>query len=226
MRRRGGQGTGRGADAANDAGDGFWKSRPINPKTASTGKAGFGKEDAVRTGRFVLYFILVYLVASLALDAVLPTPALEAAVANNVLFLLSQGGYSGGVTGGETAVIALANGAKIEIGELCTGRMETLLIVSAIIASAGIAWRKRLLGAAVAAACAVVFNHMRIAGTALLILGSGDTAMVEFAHNVLFRAFLFVVVAGFYIGWFYWAAGSEKASPTGLRTRKITRRAG
>ena len=180
----------------------------------------FGKEDAIKTGRFVLYFILVYLLASMALELLLPTQALEAAVANNVLFLLGGAGHSGSVSSGETAVIALAGGTKIEISDLCTGRMETLIIFSAIIASAGIAWRKRLAGAAVAAVAAIAFNHLRIAGTALLILGSGDTAMIEFAHNILFRAFLFIVIAGFYIGWFYWAASGETAGKAALNRRR------
>jgi len=183
-----------------------------------------GKEDAIKTGRFVLYFILVYLLASMALEVLLPARALEAAVANNVLFLLGAAGQGGSVSSGETAVIALAGGAKIEISELCTGRMETLIIFSAIIASAGIAWRKRLAGAAIAAAAAIAFNHLRIAGTALLILGSGDTAMIEFAHNILFRVFLFIVIAGFYIGWFYWAASSEHS--TGNRVSAGKRIAG
>jgi exosortase/archaeosortase family protein len=170
----------------------------------------FQKEDAVKTGRFLLWFILTYLLLSVAIKAIFPIEAIELWVANNVLAILQLAGYSGSTSLAETALIELQSGSTIEISELCTGLMETLIIVGAIVASIGISWRKRLLGAAAAAAATIALNYVRIIATALLILSTSDLALIEFTHNVLFRLFLFVTIAGLYIAWFYWAASSEK----------------
>jgi len=170
---------------------------------------GFEKDDAVKTGRFLLYFIVVYLLLSIAVKALFPIPVIEAWVAGNVLAMLQAFGHEGVLSFGETALIELGSGTSIEISELCTGLMETLIIAGAIIASVGIGWKKRALGAAIAVALVVAFNHLRIVVTTLIILGSGDLALIEFAHNILFRIFLFIAIAGIYIAWFYWAAVSE-----------------
>lgn len=169
----------------------------------------FEKQDAVKTGRFLLFFVLVYLVASLLLDSFFPVMAHEAFIASNILAALQATGSSGTVSANETVLIELQNGKSIEISELCTGRMELLIIVSAIIASLGIDWRKRLLGAAIAAVATVAFNFIRIISSSLLILGSSDIALIEFTHNILFRVFLFFTIAVLYIAWFYWAVSSE-----------------
>jgi len=178
----------------------------LNPPNFS-----FSKQDAVKSGRFVLYFILVYLAASLLFDALFPLKALELFIANNVLSFLQSAGYAGTVSIAGAAVISLQAGPSIEISELCTGRMELLIITSAIIASTGIGWRKRLFGVVAAGLATVAFNYVRIIVTIMLILGTGDLAVIDFAHNVLFRAFLFVTIAGLYVAWFYWAVSREAA---------------
>ncbi len=169
----------------------------------------FERQDAVKTGRFVLYFLLAYLAASLAVEALFPIQAIELFVANNVLSFLQGAGYSGSVEAGETAIISLEAGPQIEISELCTGVMETLIIVSAIVASVGIAWKKRLFGAAAAGLTTIAFNYVRIIVTAMLILGTSDISLISFTHNVLFRTFLFLTIAVLYIAWFYWAVRGE-----------------
>jgi len=169
----------------------------------------FEKDDATKTGRFLLFFILVYLAATLLLDSFFPVRAQELFIANTTLAGLQATGSSGTVSANETVLIELQNGKSIEISELCTGRMELLIIVSAIIASLGIDWRKRLLGAAIAAVAAIAFNFARIFVAAILILGSSDIGLIEFTHNILFRIFLFSTIAVLYIAWFYWAVSSE-----------------
>ncbi|MDP2973898.1 MAG: archaeosortase/exosortase family protein [Candidatus Diapherotrites archaeon] len=169
----------------------------------------FEKDDATKTGRFLLFFILVYLAATLLLDSFFPVRAQEEFIAGSVLAGLQATGSSGTVALNETVLIELQNGKSIEISELCTGRMELLIIVSAIIASLGIDWRKRLLGAAIAAVAAIAFNFARIFVAAILILGSSDIGLIEFTHNILFRIFLFFTIAVLYIGWFYWAVSAE-----------------
>ena len=169
----------------------------------------FGREDAVKTGRFLAFFIVVYIVLSFSVKAIFPVETIELWVANNVLAFLQLLGYSGTVSFGETAIIQLDAGSAIEISELCTGLTETLIVVGAIIASMGIGWRKRLFGAVAAGLAIIVLNYARIVFTVLLILGTNDLAVIDFTHNVLFRAFLFVSIAGIYIAWFYWAASGE-----------------
>jgi len=179
----------------------------------------FEKDDAVKTGRFLLYFMLAYLIM-LGLVNWIGIQAFEQWVASNVLFLLQLFGHSGQVTVTETALIHLESGVVIEISELCTGLTELMIIVGAILGSAGIFWKKRVLGAAVAGVIAIVFNHFRIVATSLLILGSTDIELIDFTHNVLFRTFLFATVAGLYIAWFYWAVGSEMKAKKILNNRK------
>lgn len=188
--------------------------------------SGFGKEDAVRTGRFLAVFILVYIILSVSIRTVFSVQGIELWVAGNVLAFLQMLGHPGTVSLGETALIQLGTGQAIEISELCTGLTETLIVVGAIIASVGIGWRKRLFGAVAAGLAVIVLNYARIVFTVLLILGTGNTAAIDFAHNILFRAFLFVSIAGIYIAWFYWAASSEKAkgegkAPARQRKKKV-----
>jgi len=171
----------------------------------------FGKDDAVKTGRFLLYFILVYLVFSMLAKGIVGIETIELWVAGNVLGILSFFGQTGTVSLTETALIQLDSGIAIEISELCTGLMETMLIVGAIIASIGMSWKKRLIGAGATLIIAVIFNHLRIVVTTLLILGTNDLTLIEFTHNILFRITLLVIIAGLYIIWFYWAASTDSS---------------
>jgi len=175
----------------------------------------FEKEDAVKTGRFLLYFMIAYIALSVAIRSIFSIPGIELWTANNVLAGLQLFGQQGIVSLAETALIELDSGIVIEISELCTGLMETLVIVAAILASVGIGWRKRLLGAAIAAVATIALNHVRIIVTSLLILGSADLLLIEFTHNVLFRLFLFISIAVLYIAWFYWAVSSEVEAKKG-----------
>jgi exosortase/archaeosortase family protein len=179
----------------------------------------FEKEDAVKTGRFLLYFILVYLALSFVAQAVVGMEAIELWVAGNVLGMLNMFGFAGTVSFEETALVSLEAGSVIQISELCTGTMELFIVVGAIIASLGISWRRRLIGTGAAGIAVILFNHVRIVFTSLLILGTGDLALIDFTHNVLFRVFLFVTVAGLYIAWFYWAASKEMPVKKACRTK-------
>ncbi len=170
---------------------------------------GFSRDDAVKTGRFLAIFIIVYLALSVLIKFFFPVIVIEQWVADNVLGFLQFIGYQGYVTISETAVIHLESGPAIEISELCTGLMETLIVVSAIIASAGIDWRKRLFGSVSAGLATIVLNFARIVFTIWLILETADIALITFAHNILFRAFLLISIAGIYIIWFWWAVKDD-----------------
>lgn len=169
------------------------------------GKAGFGidRKEMSKTGRFLLFFVLAYLVLSGIFWAIFPLQKTELLVANASLFILSLFGISGKVIVQEPILLNLSNGTSIVFSELCTGAMEMLIIVSAIIASHGIEWRKRIFGAAASVFVVQAFNLTRIASTVLVISGNNSLETIEFTHNVLFRVFLFIVIAGTYMAWFY-----------------------
>lgn len=169
----------------------------------------FTREDARKTGRFLLFFLVAYLAMSFVARSLIGIGAIETWVANSVLGILKALGQAGSVSMGEVALIQLESGTAIEISELCTGLTEFLVIVGAIAASAGISVRRRLLGIAAGGIATVLLNLLRIVVTVLVILGAGDLGLIEFTHNVLFRVFLFVSIAGIYMAWFYWAASSE-----------------
>jgi len=173
--------------------------------------SGFGieKEDARKTGRFLGFFIIVFVALKLFVDFVLGS-ALENFVASVELGILGMLGISGSLILNGTAVIALENGLNIMISELCTGSLELLILVSAIIASIGIAWRSRIIGAVAGAVFIVLFNFLRITLTILIILSEPGIETIEFAHDILFRIFLFFAIAIAYIAWFYWAVKRQK----------------
>ncbi len=165
--------------------------------------------DAAKTGRFLVFFIVIYLTLSLLVSLV-PVTTIESWIANSELGILSVFGLEGNVSVQETAVITLQNGTGIQISELCTGLQELLILVSAIIASIGIAWKKRIIGAVAGAIIVMLFNFLRITATVMLIVSTKDLGTIEFAHNILFRIFLFATIAIAYIAWFQWAIKTEK----------------
>lgn len=102
-----------------------------------------------------------------------------------------------------------ADSKTIVISWLCTGVLEIIVLVSAIIASFGVSWKKKLVGIAAAVILGIIFNLLRIVVTVNLIL-TQNVQTVELAHDALFRLVLFVYIVAVYVGWFYWAARQEK----------------
>jgi len=103
----------------------------------------------------------------------------------------------------------LANDKQVIISWLCTGILEIIVLVSAILASFGVSWRKKLIGVAIAIIAGVIFNIIRLVITANLIL-SQSVGTVELAHDLLFRFILFFYILGVYVLWFYYSAREEK----------------
>lgn len=173
------------------------------------------KGEAQKTGRFLAFFVIVFIALRLPFELV-PGIVIEGAVAGTELAILSALGIFGELVIGETAIISLANGIQIQISELCTGMLELLILVAAIIASIGIRWRERIIGAAAGAVAILLFNFFRITATIIIILAEPGIETIEFAHNVLFRIFLFFAIAIAYIAWFYWAVQRQPDRKTGL----------
>jgi exosortase/archaeosortase family protein len=97
----------------------------------------------------------------------------------------------------------------IIISWLCTGITEIIILIGAILASFGVNWRKRVIGAIAAIPAGIIFNLLRIWITINIIL-SQSIQTVELAHDFLFKIMLFIYVVVFYVIWFYWAERKEK----------------
>jgi exosortase/archaeosortase family protein len=98
-----------------------------------------------------------------------------------------------------------ANDKQIIISWLCTGVLEIIVLIAAMLASFGISLRKKLYGIIIAVILGVIFNIIRLVVTANLIL-SQSVGTVELAHDMLFRIVLFFYILGVYVIWFYYSA--------------------
>ncbi|MAG22344.1 MAG: hypothetical protein CL943_03525 [Candidatus Diapherotrites archaeon] len=163
------------------------------------------KEEARKTGRFIISFVFVYLVLSFGLGALNAEAGTQNFIANSV-----AGFYFGTVAMEDNPVVELESGTKIEISELCTGLTELFIITAAILASIGISVKRRVLGAIAAAAIVFSLNLFRIFATIAIIIAANDMPLIEFTHNILFRVFLFISIAAIYMTWFYWAVTKQK----------------
>ena len=98
-------------------------------------------------------------------------------------------------------VLMQVQGRQIEISELCTGLLETLMLAVAILASFGISWKKRIYGAIGAVIFGFAFNQFRIFVSVMQILNT-DALTAELTHDVFFRLSILIVIAGYYYFWF------------------------
>ncbi|MBT4192439.1 MAG: exosortase/archaeosortase family protein, partial [Candidatus Diapherotrites archaeon] len=93
------------------------------------------------------------------------------------------------------------SGKTIIISWLCSGVLEIIILVSAMLASFGISWKKKFIGIIFAIIVGYVFNLLRVWTTINIIL-TQNVQTIEFAHDFLFRAVLFVYIIVFYVAWF------------------------
>jgi exosortase/archaeosortase family protein len=96
----------------------------------------------------------------------------------------------------------------IVINDLCTGVLETMILVAAIIATMEIHWKKRAIGAIAAIIGIFVFNQIRIISTVFFILNA-PIDWVVLSHDLFFRVFLFITIAVFY--WLFLKWGKEQS---------------
>lgn len=159
-------------------------------------------------GKFILLLIIFFSVL-LFLFTWFPENFFEKITAKASNAAYSMLGISGTITRQNNEIfIRINNGPNIFFSSLCIGLLETILLVSAIAATFEISWKKRLLGIIVGIIAVFAFNITRIVVTTLAILNAGiETA--EFTHNMLFRVFLFVAIAGLYAGWYRWATAQQ-----------------
>ncbi|MFA6065375.1 MAG: exosortase/archaeosortase family protein [archaeon] len=182
------------------------------------------EEDAVRTDKkkqFV-FFVLGFLVSYLLITAIIgfiPQIFFKSATGSAVQVLLSLQGVqtqnASVITCNEFSWFTdyaagecysfFASDKQIIISWLCTGILEIIILISAILASFGVNWNKKLIGIGAAIVAGVVFNLARIWITVNFIL-TQQGPVVELAHDVLFRIVLFIYIVLVYVLWFTWAA--------------------
>ena len=156
---------------------------------------------------FVLGFVFFYLVLS-GIVYLVPAILFESTAGVPLNALLSAQGLAptistfNGTEGIDFAL--LVQGKTIVISWLCAGALEIIILISAILASFGVSWRKKLIGAAIAIPLGYLFNLARVWITANIIL-TQNVQTIEFTHDLLFRLVLFVYIVAFYVLWFNWA---------------------
>ncbi|MFH0954475.1 MAG: exosortase/archaeosortase family protein [Candidatus Micrarchaeota archaeon] len=162
-------------------------------------------------GKFLLFLIGIALLVTVVLGRI-PAVQIEQVVAETSSKILSVLGVANRTGVQTNAFIQIENGPKIIINNLCTGILETVILAAAILASFEAGWKKRIAGAAAAVAAIFVFNQIRILVTVLLILKSSVEVAV-ISHEIFFRIFLFVAIAGFYWVWLVWSSKKKKDKP-------------
>ncbi len=171
------------------------------------------KQTVLNAGKFVLVLLLVFAVLGILLFLVSmgPFKAITAYAGSAALYGM---GIQNTVEGGEDAYIVLANPEKtvIVINDLCTGVLETMILVAAIVATLEIHWKKRAIGAVAAVIGIFVFNQIRIVSTVFFILNA-PIDLVVLSHDIFFRVFLFVTIAVFY--WLFLRWGNNKKRKKG-----------
>lgn len=170
------------------------------------------RREAWLGAKFLAGTIAVFVFLHILVTLLVPLELTELFFAETAKIFVGFFGVQGTIQQGEPVLIFL-QGAGIEtpisISYLCTGLLEMMLLAAAIAASFGIETRKRILGIFGAVLATIVFNILRITASILLIVFSGLQA-AEFGHEVLFRVFLFVTIAGYYAAWFWWTAAGAK----------------
>ena len=161
----------------------------------------FKEKDAVEKAvRFILIFSLVFSFFYLVPYSVLPWHQMEFVTANisvNVLNTIDSRYEIYDFDG-----VWIQNEAfEALIIPLCTGYLEIVVLAGLIVASEDRTLRSRIFGMIGGFLAIFFINPFRVAWTIGIIRSSSlDTAM--FAHDVMFKVFLFVFLVGYYVLWY------------------------
>lgn len=160
------------------------------------------EEKAVQGGKFLLVLVFSYVILSV-LIGLIPLEWIELFIAKIVVI------FSGGKIALQDPVLIVFENFSVQISYLCTGLMEFILLISAIIATEKIQKEKKILGIIGAGIATFSFNITRIAITISLI-ENVSLETIELAHDLLFRISLFILIAGYYFAWYYFSVKSGK----------------
>ncbi|MFQ6008591.1 MAG: exosortase H [Candidatus Zixiibacteriota bacterium] len=99
------------------------------------------------------------------------------------------------------------NGFSVEIIDECTGLLEMVIYLAAVVSfSASI--RKKLIGIAAGVPAIYLFNILRI--IVLLIAGASSKRVFDFMHLYFWQATLILMIATVWIGWLVLVVYREK----------------
>lgn len=160
------------------------------------------------TLKFVLSFLLSLAVLGLAYshltakyhDNLLWLMDATATACGFVLSVFSNGAHYSGK-------YVSYNGFSVEIIDECTGLLEMVIYLAAVVAfSASI--RKKLIGIVAGVPAIYLFNVLRI--IVLLIAGSMSKRVFDFMHLYFWQATLILMIATVWVGWLYLVVYREK----------------
>ncbi|MFH1751634.1 MAG: archaeosortase/exosortase family protein [archaeon] len=157
--------------------------------------------------KFLAVFLASYFILSFIIKALIPMASIEFFTASTTKLFLDLTGLQSTIVLNEP-VMLIVNSQTFLISELCTGLMELILIISAITASLGIHWKKRLIGILFGIILILIVNPLRIFITILTYLNQ-PIEITTFVHDFLFRLTLFLLIAGYYSAWFYLSVRKE-----------------
>ncbi|MBU0635616.1 exosortase/archaeosortase family protein [Candidatus Micrarchaeota archaeon] len=165
-------------------------------------------QEVLNAGKFVLFLLIAFVALNL-FTSLFPPLFFESITGQTNSALLNGMGISNQFQIGETVLIQLTKGPTIVINDLCTGILEAIVLLAAILATFEIYWKKRIVGVIAAIIGIFIFNQIRILVTTLFILNA-PLEIVVLSHDVLFRLFLFIVIAVFYGAWLWWSYNKFK----------------
>ena len=117
-------------------------------------------EKVVQGGKFLVVLVLSFTVLSALIDFLIPLKWIELLLAKIVVV------FTGGEIVVQQPVMILAENFSVQISYLCTGLMEFIVLVAAIIATTGIKKEKKLIGIIRAGIAVFLFNAGRKIGRA------------------------------------------------------------
>jgi len=100
-------------------------------------------------------------------------------------------------------------GFSVEIIDECTGLLEIVIYLSAVLAFSTTI-KKKLLGIAIGVPAILIFNIIRI--FVLLIVGAHSKSVFDFMHLYFWQATLIIMIGSIWIGWLYLVVFREKRS--------------
>lgn len=103
--------------------------------------------------------------------------------------------------------IVAVDGFSVEIIDECTGLLEMVIYLAAIIAFST-TLKKKGIGLLIGIPVIYLFNLMRI--VVLLLVGSRSQSLFEFMHLYFWQVTLIVMIASVWIGWLYLVVYREK----------------
>jgi len=181
-------------------------------------KTGFAKAGIIESAKFVLVFGAVFLSLSYAGSAIGLDRQMALFNADASAAILNALGQKAELFYAGNWPSIMLSSFSAEINYLCTGLLELTVLVSAMLASFGISWKKRGIGIIAGIAAGITFNITRIVLTVLALLYA-EAKTAELAHDLLFRLSIILVVAGIYWVWFYWATKAGKSAKQKHKSR-------